>query len=160
MHLGNRFENKNRRRITSNFIFRLNHSNNIICKIGKMSCDHIIALSQYLLLFILVCADSASCSQVHYYVRPSPNVYCPGDPCLTLAQLATNSVSYLESTLSLSFLPGNHSLDRELSLPHADNFSMTKDIEGNGIVFVECASRLGRFNISEVTSGCANIVVI
>ena len=34
---------------------------------------------------------------------------------------------------------------------HADNFSMTKNTESNGTVFVECGSQSGRFNISETT---------
>ena len=108
--------------------------------------------TQYLLLFLLVYADSAY-SQVHYYITPSLNVSCPQDPCLTLSQFAADSSSYLgnETNISLSFLPGNHSLDRELSLSQADNFSMAKDIGGSGTVFVECDSQSGRFNISETT---------
>ena len=110
--------------------------------------------SIHVLLFLLVCTDSAY-SQVHYYIRPSLNVLCgPGDPCLTLAQFAADSTSCLsnETNISFSFLPGNHNLDRELSLSHTDNFSMTKDIEGNGTVYVvhiECGSQSGRFNISK-----------
>ena len=106
-----------------------------------------------LLLFLLVYADSANSQQAHYYITPSLSVHCPGDPCLTLPQLAANSTSYLgnETNASLSFLPGNHSLDGELSLSHADNFSMIKVIGGNGTVFVECGSQSGRFNISETT---------
>ena len=116
-----------------------------------MNRDH-FTLTCHLLLFLLVYADSAH-SQVHYYITPSLSVHCPtGDACLTLAQFAANSTSYLgmhnETDISLSFLPGNHSLDRELYLSHADNFSMIKDIGGNGTVIVECGSRSGRFNIS------------
>ena len=105
-----------------------------------------------LLLFLLMCSDSAS-SQVHFYITPSLSVHCPRDPCLTLSQLAANSISYLcnETNLSLSFQPGNHSLEGELSLSQADNFSMTKDKGGNGTVFVECGSQSGRINISETT---------
>ena len=108
--------------------------------------------TQYLLLFLLVYADSAY-SQVHYYITPSLNVSCPQDPCLTLSQFAADSNSYLgnETNISLSFLPGNHSLDRELSLSQADNFSMANDIGGSGTVFVECDGQSGRFNISETT---------
>ena len=101
-----------------------------------------------------MCAGSAYMySQVHYYIRPSLDVHCPQDPCLTLPQLAANFTSYLgnETNISLSFLPGNHGLDRELSLSHANNFSMTRDTGGNGTVFVECVSQSGRFNISETT---------
>ena len=105
-----------------------------------------------LLPFLLMCTDSAS-SQVHFYITPSPNVHCSRDPCLTLSQLAANSISYLcnETNLSLSFQPGNHSLEGELSLSQADNFSMTKDKGGNGTVFVECGSQSERINISETT---------
>ena len=111
------------------------------------------ALTLHLLLFLLVYADSANSQQAQYYITPSLSVRCPGDPCLTLPQLAANSTSYLgnETNISLTFLPGNHSLDGELSLSHADNFSMTKVIGGNGTVFVECGSQSGRFNISETT---------
>ena len=113
--------------------------------------SHHFALTLHLLLFLLVYADSANSQQVHYYITPSLSVHCPGDPCLTLPQLAANSTSYLsnETNISLTFLPGNHSLDGELSLSNADNFSMTKVIGGNGTVFVECGSQSGRFNISE-----------
>ena len=113
-----------------------------------MSCSSICNL----LLFLLVYADSSN-SQAHYYITPSLSVHCPGDPCFTLAQLAANSTSYLgnEANISLFFLLGNHSLDGELSLSHADNFSMTKVTGGDGTVFVECGSQSGRFNISETT---------
>ena len=111
--------------------------------------------TRYLLLFLLVCADSAN-SQVHYHITPSLNVHCPGDrPCLTLPQFVADSTSYVylsnETNISLSFLPGNYSLDRELSLSHADNLSMRKGIGSNGTVFVECGSQSGRLNISEIT---------
>ena len=116
--------------------------------------SHCFALTLHLLLFLLVYADSAANSQqAHYYITPSLSVHCPGDPCLTLPQLAANSTSYLgnETNISLSFLPGNHSLDGELSLSNADNVSMIKGIEGNRIVFVECDNQSGRFSISEIT---------
>ena len=114
--------------------------------IGAMSSHH-FALTLHLLLFLLVYADSANSQQAHYYITPSLSVHCPGDPCLTLPQLAANSTSYLsnETNVSLTFLQGNHSLDGELSLSHADNFSMTNVIGGNGTVFVECGSQSGRF---------------
>ena len=117
-----------------------------------MNSDH-FALTLHLLLFLLVYADSANSQQAHYYITPSLSVHYPGDPCLTLPQLAANSTSYLgnKTNVSLTFLQGNHSLDGELSLSHADNFSMTKVIGGNGTVFVECGSQSGRFNISEIT---------
>ena len=117
-----------------------------------MSSRH-FALTLHLLLFLLVYVDSANSQQAHYYITPSLSVHCPGDPCFTLPKLAANSTNYLrnEANISLFFLQGNHSLDGELSLSHADNFSMTKVIGGNGTVFIECGSQSGRFNISETT---------
>ena len=119
--------------------------------IGAMSSHH-FALTMHLLLFLLVYADSANSQQVHYYITPSLSVRCSGDSCLTLPQLAANSTSYLgnETNISLSFLPGNHSLDGELSLSHANNFSITKVMGGNGTVFIECGSQSGRLDISEI----------
>ncbi len=103
-------------------------------------------------VFLLVYADVAH-SQLQYIITPSLEVHGPGDPCLTLAQFAVNSSNHLGNVanISLSFLPGNHSLDGEISLSHADNFSMIKDTEDNGTVFIECENQSGRFIISETT---------
>ena len=93
-------------------------------------------------------------SHIDYYITPSSNdSICPQQPCLSLSQLTADSSCYLgnETNISLFFLPGNHSLNEELSLSHADNFSMTKDIGGNGTVFVECVRQSGKFNFSEMT---------
>ena len=107
-------------------------------------------LAQSLLLCLLVYADFAY-SEVHY-IRPSLDSPCPqnASSCLTLAQFAANS-SHNETNISLLFLRGNHTLDREL-LAHGHNFSMSKYEKDNEHVYVECMSQLGRFNISEATS--------
>ena len=89
-----------------------------------------------------------------YYITPSSNASaCPQNHCLPLSEFAADSTSYLgnQTNISLSFLPGNHSLDGELFLSQAAYFSVTKDIEGNGTVFIECGSQSGRFSISEMT---------
>ena len=108
-----------------------------------------------ILLLVVVYTDPTYSKSVQYYVRSSVNTsdHCPGNHCLTLAQFAANSTSYLgnETNISLSFLPGNHSLNGELSLSRADNLSMTTDIGSYGTVFIECDSQLGRFNISGTT---------
>ena len=122
-------------------------------------------MSSFLILLLVLILNSvytgSTCNDsVHYYIKPSVNVgaHCPGDLCLTLAEFAANSTSYIgnETNISLSFLPGNHSLDGELSLIHADYFSMTKVTGGNGTVFVECGSRSGRFSIRESAFAAIN----
>ena len=107
-------------------------------------------LAQLLLLFLLVYTDTVF-SKVHY-ITPSLDGPCPqNSSCLTLSQFAANS-NYIEMDTSLLFLPGNHTLDRELLLAQLNNFSMTKDGVGSETIFVECSTRSGRFHISETTS--------
>ena len=106
-------------------------------------------LVQLLLLFLLVYADTVY-SKVHY-ITPSLDGPClQNSSCLTLSQFATNS-SYIEADTSLLFLPGNHTLDRELLLPQVNNFSMTKNGVSNETIFVECSTHSGRFHISKAT---------
>lgn len=103
------------------------------------------------LVFLIVCANSVH-SQVRYYITPSLNDSCPQDLCLTLSDFATNSNSYYrnKTSLALCFMPGHHILDRDLSLSHADSFSMTNDVRENEneTVFIECVNKSGRFEIS------------
>ena len=109
-------------------------------------------LAQCLLVFLLVYADVIY-SKVHY-ITPSQNGPCPqNSSCLTLSQFTASS-SHNETDISLLFLPGNHTLDRELLLAQVNNFSMTKDGLDNETVFVECSTHMnyGRFRISETTS--------
>ena len=108
-------------------------------------------LAQSLLLCLLVYADFTY-SKVHY-IRPSQDSPCSqnASSCFTLSQFAANS-SHSETDISLLFLPGNHTLDRELLLAQGHNFSMSKYEKDNERVYVECISQLGRFDISEATS--------
>ena len=73
--------------------------------------------------------------------------------CLTLSQFAINSSKYQgnDTDISLIFLPGDHTLDTELSLTYADNYSLTTYMypQGNETVFVKCISQSGKFNVSE-----------
>ena len=98
------------------------------------------------LVFFLVGAVSAQ-TKVHY-ITPSPDIPCPKDPCLTLSQFAANSSKY-SGQISLIFLPGNHTLNRELVLSGADNFTM--ESQENETVTIECPSQYERFVIKETT---------
>ena len=105
------------------------------------------SLTHLSLVFLLVYADIAY-SKVHY-ITPSPDGPCPqNSSCLTLSQFATDLRS-IETDISLLLIPGNHTLDRELSLTQANNFSMTKDGLDSERVFVKCSTHSGRFNISD-----------
>ena len=98
------------------------------------------------LVFLLVGAVSAQ-TKVHY-ITPSQDIPCPEDPCLTLSQFAANSRNYT-GQISLIFLSGNHTLNRELILSGADNFSM--ESQENETVTIECTSQYERFNVNETT---------
>ena len=98
------------------------------------------------LVFLLVGAVSAQ-TKVHY-ITPSPDIPCPKDPCFTLSQFAANSSNH-SGQISLIFLPGNHTLNRELVLSGAENFSM--ESQGNETVMIECMSPNERFIVTETT---------
>ena len=99
------------------------------------------------LVFLLVCVVSAQ-SKVHFYITPSLDIPCPKDPCLTLSQLAADSSNYTGHVF-LVFLPGNHTLNRELILSGADNFSI--ESLDNEMVMIECQSHHERLIVNETT---------
>ena len=110
-------------------------------------------ITLYLFTFLLV---SLLCivvdSEFHYHIVPSLNVSCTQDPCLTLSQFAAASRSKNETDISLFLLPGNHSLDKELFVGHADNFSMINEAHNNeALIIVECTNSLARFKIIMTT---------
>ena len=109
---------------------------------------------------------SAVGSEVYYYVVPWLNATCGYDSCLTLSLFASISTSdsFNETGISLFLLPGNHSLDRELSLTLVQSISIVK-VAQEETVTVECTNQLARFRISETANisiqglhfiGCAN----
>ena len=108
-----------------------------------MMSGHLLTLA-----FLLVGAVSAQ-TKVHY-ITPSLDIPCPEDysACLTLSQFAANS-SKDSGQISLIFLPGNHTLNRELILSGADNFTMTS--QENETVMIECMSPNERFIVNETT---------
>ena len=76
----------------------------------------VILLHNYCILFV---AGSV------YYVKPSVHNPCLEESsCLTLLQFAANAQDYLDSNVSLIFLPGYHSLDSRLSVHNISELSM------------------------------------
>ena len=104
-----------------------------------------------LAIVISLCAEfTYSSMSEHYYITSSLTAPCPQEPCLTLSQFVEDYSSYhrSDSEMSLLFLPGNHTLDYELSMAHIKSFTMTSTVSDNKTVLVECACLSGRFNIS------------
>lgn len=101
-------------------------------------------LCQYLLL--LMYADSNYC-QAHYYITASQNGPCvQNTSCLTLSQFAASPLNVANA--SIFFLPGNHTLDRVLSLTLGNNFTVTQYGTDSGTVFVNCVGQ-GMFHIRD-----------
>ena len=124
-------------------------------------CGLAITQCPIALLFLFTYAGSVY-SQVHYYITPSLYLLdYPQDSHLTLAQFAADPLRYLSNAtnISLSFLPGNRSLNREFILSQLDNFSMTNDGESNGITYVECDGQSGRFIISKMKFATVRIYI-
>lgn len=77
---------------------------------------------------------------------------CPLQSCMDLSELAAtiDFSSENETNITLLFLPGNHSLDRELVLTDSRNI-YTMKASGSETVCIECANKIGRVTISNVT---------
>ena len=105
-------------------------------------------MSGHLLTLVLLLVSAVSAQTKVYYITPSPDIPCPKDPCLTLSQFAANSRNNT-GQISLIFLPGNHTLNRELILSGADNFTMAS--QNNETVMIECLSQYERFIVKETT---------
>ena len=71
----------------------------------------LVKVTPFLVLLVLTTAET-------YYITPSSSIPCPGEgvPCYTLSQYATKSSNYFAFNTTLILLPGNHSLDLQLSI--------------------------------------------
>ena len=111
----------------------------------------------FVVFLLVVCAADLTECKVHYYIAPS-NASCSQYPhCLTLSQFAADSDSYIgnDVNVSLSILPGNHTLDIELNVAQLDNFLLSMEItleNDTKVVIIECTYQSGRFVISDTTS--------
>ena len=116
---------------------------------------HSLLTVVFQILLIYSKSTHSNVSKVQYYVTPSPHISCSRDPCLTLSQFTANSSHYIENVteVSLVFLPGNHSLDRELSVSDTHNFSMELEspLKSNEPAFIKCANKFARFVVNDTT---------
>ena len=101
---------------------------------------------------LLVIFINFACGAV-YHITPSQDATsCPLHSCMDLSELAAtiDFSSENETNITLLFLPGNHSLDRKLVLINSKNIYITKP-SVSGTVYIECASKVGRVIINNVT---------
>ena len=75
-----------------------------------------ILLSRWLLMLLLFLLGSCSAQSI-YYIAPTPNAPCPGEPCHTLSEyVAGQYFNNLPANTAMEFLPGNHTLEQTISV--------------------------------------------
>ena len=82
--------------------------------------EHVVSTALLLtwqkLLLLLMLLTSCS-AQSTYYITPTPNTPCPGEPCHTLSEyVAGQYFNNLPVNTTMEFLPGNHTLEQTISV--------------------------------------------
>ena len=68
------------------------------------------------LLIISLIYFPLCCTQDTYYITPTPDTPCPGEPCHTLSKYGERYFQNLSSSATLMFLPGDHTLNYTISV--------------------------------------------
>ena len=85
-------------------------------------------LHSWQILFILIvgsCALQSGTGEGIYYVTPSEDVQCPGEPCHTLSRYAANHTFYSASNAVFRFLPGDHVMNDSGNVISIDTFNLS-----------------------------------
>ena len=85
-------------------------------------------LHSWKILFILTvcsCALQSGTGEGIYYVTPSEDVQCPGEPCHTLSRYAANHTFYSASNAVFRFLPGDHVMNDSGNVMSVDTFNLS-----------------------------------
>ena len=79
---------------------------------------HVVMLISRWQISLLLLMLLTSCSaQSTYYVTPTPDTPCPGEPCHTLSEyVAGQYFNNLPVNTTMEFLPGNHTLEQTISV--------------------------------------------
>ena len=102
-------------------------------------------------LLLVSLSSSTSTAPSIYYVKPTPDTKCPGNPCFTLSEYAQNASQYFTSTGTFHFLPGNHTLDRDIPIYKVSSMSFLgeQDNASQLLSWVSCTEP-AFFNLTQV----------
>ena len=76
-----------------------------------------VALTRHkLAIFTLFISFPLYCTQSTYYIKPTADTPCPGEPCHTLSQYGEEFFQRINSTATLVFLSGEHTLNFTISV--------------------------------------------
>ena len=111
-----------------------------------------IKVWQYHLLAWIYLSIKSSMQQATIYISPSPSTPCPHPslPCLTLSQFAANSTMISDSSITLIFLSGNHSLNLTMSVSNITNLTMLSVSSTLPQIMCHQGEYFSFFNISQV----------
>ena len=108
--------------------------------------SHHCGLSFGLLIILIYIA---SCEQ--YYIIPSNDVECPVEVCLTLSEISSGVSTYTEGNKTIFTLhPGNHSLDKQLSISNISEFQMVSNESSTTSILCKSSARMEILDISIV----------
>ena len=62
------------------------------------------------------------CTQNTYYIKPTADTLCPGEPCHTFSQYGEQYFKNFSSNATLVFLPGDHTLNFTISVGTVSNY--------------------------------------
>ena len=88
-----------------------------------------LPMGSLVLTLALLSAIQLVCSapESTYYIRPAPDTPCPAEPCLTLSEYAQGIDHFFTSNTTLVFLPGDHSLDRDVVIANVTRIAVLGD---------------------------------
>ena len=79
--------------------------------------SHVMLISRWQILLLLLVLLTSCSAQSTYYVTPTPDTPCPGEPCHTLSEyVADQFFNNLPVNTTMEFLPGNHTLEQTISV--------------------------------------------
>ena len=88
----------------------------------------VMATSALVGVFLLAVLPHSVLAVHHtYYVKPTNDTQCPGEPCLTLSQYIQESGKYFISNTTMLFLPGEHQLDSTFLVYSVTSFALQGD---------------------------------
>ena len=95
------------------------------------------------IVFIVVLVYHAQSTMIH--VKSSSNEECPTDTqtCVTLQELADEYINSVHENITFVFLPGNHTLDTQLTFTNLVSVTLVKSADV--------------FNMSQVNITCKDV---
>ena len=109
-------------------VLTMERSNHVVSTLTKW---------QMSLLFLMLL--TSCCTQSNYYVTPTPDTPCPGEPCHTLSQyVADQDFNNITVNTTMELLPGNHTLEQTISVRNLTQFI----IHGDSSSLPEITSRI------------------